>query len=196
MRFLLLLFFSILVSSCNNSNNYQTNLERMDEIYGVCDNPMRANDPITGDKGSERYKRCKAKENAQGTSLFDLAGDLNSKILGNNNNEILYVGSSNPFLWRAALDITSQYPLKIADNQGGYIETDWIVDENIEQKRCLMKIQLTSAELLSTSVNTNIVCQNKSSDSWIPDTDSYLEEEKQITLKILSDASILSNSQP
>ena len=133
-----------------------------------------------------------------GGGLFGKKASINL-LGGDDNSQQASVGMGlpiNPFLWRAALDITSQYPLKIADNQGGYIETDWIVDENIEQKRCLMKIQLTSAELLSTSVNTNIVCQNKSSDSWVPDTDSYLEEEKQITLKILSDASILSNSQP
>ena len=29
-------------------------------------------------------------------------------------------------LWKAALDVTKTYPLKIADSQGGYIQTEWI----------------------------------------------------------------------
>ena len=32
----------------------------------------------------------------------------------------------NKPLWDSAIKITKEYPLKIADNQGGYIETDWI----------------------------------------------------------------------
>ena len=73
----------------------------------------------------------------------------------------MYLNSVNPYLWGASLEITSSYPLKIADNQGGYIETDWIYDlENLNQ-RCLIKIQISSNELISTGVATKFICETK-----------------------------------
>ena len=46
--------------------------------------------------------------------------------------------------WRGSLEVTKKYPLKIADNQGGYIETNWIYTPGIEDQRCLIKIQVLS----------------------------------------------------
>ena len=90
--------------------------------------------------------------------------------------------------------MTSPYPLKIADNQGGYIETDWIVDKSNQAQRCIIKINILSAELISTAVSSRLICENKSDDLWVSDSVQYVEEEKQLTLKILKLGNDLANS--
>ena len=141
-----------------------------------------------------QYKACKAKERAEGESLFDLEGDLND-LIGGRDNKIVYMNSVNPYLWRASLDLTSSYALKIADNQGGFIETDWIVDSINQNQRCLIKIKILSDELISTGVSTKFICQKKENDNWVSDGKNYLSEEKQLTLKILKTASTLADSE-
>ena len=140
-----------------------------------------------------KYQRCKAKERAGGESLFGLEGDLSDLIRGKNN-DVVYQYSVNPFLWNASLEVTKSYPLKIADNMGGFIETDWITDSKNISQRCLIKIQVLSRELITTGVNTNFLCEKKDNNTWVSDDVKYVEEEKQITLKILEIASKLSNS--
>ena len=67
------------------------------------------------------------------------------------------------------------YPLKNADNSGGYIETDWIYEENQSSSRCLIKLQVLSLELVSTGIETKIICEVKKQENWIPDKISYFE---------------------
>ena len=50
-------------------------------------------------------------------------------------------------------------------------------------------------ELISTGVMTKFICEKKENENWILDNKSYLAEEKQLTLKILSTASSLADSQ-
>ena len=85
----------------------------MDELYG-CKKPGE-------NLSKEKYKACLAKERAGGESIFDLEGNLNDLIRGKDN--VVYQYTVNPYLWRAAIEVTNTYPLKIADNQGGYIQT-------------------------------------------------------------------------
>ena len=186
-RSVFILFFSLILLSCGGK--YQENQKKLDELYGECDNPTKKI------KLSDlQYKNCKAKERAKGESFFNLEGDLNDLISGRNK-DVIYMSSVNPYLWGASLEITSSYPLKIADNQGGYIETDWIYDlENLNQ-RCLIKIQISSNELISTGVATKFICETKNNENWILDNKNYLSEEKQLTLKILDKASKLSDSE-
>ena len=120
------------------SGKHQANLERLDGYYGECDNPQRV-------MSGRKYKECLAKERAGGESLFDLTADFD-KLLGRDSNEVVYLSNVNPQLWKASLEVTKKYPLKIADNQGGFLETDWIYDVNNNQQRCLIKINITSEE--------------------------------------------------
>lgn len=185
-KFLPVFLISLLLISCGG--NYQKNQQKLDELYGECDNPTKRI------KLSDvQYKACKAKERAKGESLFNLDGDLND-LIGGRKNDIVYMSSVNPYLWRASLDLTSSYALKIADNQGGFIETDWIIDSKNPNQRCLIKIKIVSNELISTGVSTKFICQKKDSDNWIPDGKNYLSEEQQLTLKILETASKLADS--
>ena len=186
-RYISIFFVSFFLISCGG--NYQKNQQRLDEVYGECDNPTKRI------KLSDvQYKACKAKERAEGESLFDLAGDLND-LIGGNDNKIVYMNSVNPYLWRASLDLTSAYALKIADNQGGFIETDWIIDSTNQNQRCLIKIKIVSNELISTGVSTKFICEKKENDNWISDGKNYFSEEKQLTLKILETASTLADSE-
>ena len=159
------------------SGKHQDNLERLDGYYGECDNPQRV-------MSGRKYKECLAKERAGGESLFDLEADFD-KLLGRNSGTVIYQNTVNPQLWQASLEVTKKYPLKIADNQGGFIETDWIYDSNDNQQRCLIKIQILSKELITTGVSSNFLCENKVNETWSSDNVDYIEEEKQITLKIL-----------
>ena len=167
------------------SGNLEKNLEELDKTYGYCDNPHR--------QFSDRdYKICKAKEMSQGDGIK--VEDFNLTELFNRERSVIYQTPVNPELWSAALDITENYSLKIADNQGGYIETDWIYDEKFKDKRCLIKIRITSAELVSTGVQSKLVCENMINNTWIRDQNNFFNEEKNFTLKILSEAQKKQNS--
>ena len=167
------------------SGNLEKNLEELDKTYGYCDNPHR--------QISDRdYKICKAKERAQGDGLK--IEDINLTELFNRERSAIYQAPVNPDLWSAALDVTDNYSLKIADNQGGYIETDWIYDEKLKGKRCLIKLRITSAELVSNGVQSKFICENMIDDIWINDQTNYFDEEKNLTLKILVEAQKKQNS--
>ena len=185
LRYFCLLFGIIFLYSC--SGNYEEQRSKAAKLYGECDIPsenLKAN--------KIKYKQCKAKERADGESLFDLAGDLNDLIDGKNST--VYQYSVNPYLWSASLEVTSAYPIKIADNQGGFIETDWITQSGNNSQRCLIKIRVLSTELTTTGVDTKFLCENKNNGTWVSDKKEYFQEEKQITLKILEIAGKLSNS--
>ena len=184
-RFFSLFLGLIFLYSCTGT--YDANQKKLKELYGECDNPV---DKLKMNK--QKYQRCKAKERAGGESLFGLEGDFGD-ILGGKD-KVVYQYSVNPFLWNASLEVTKSYPLKIADNQGGFIETDWITEPTQASQRCLIKIRVLSKELTTTGVDTNFLCENKINESWISDNVEYLEEEKQITLKILELAGNLANS--
>ena len=184
-KYLCLLFGAIFLHAC--SGNYQEQRSKAAELYGECDIPS---DNLKANK--IKYKQCKAKERAGGESLFNLAGDLNDLIVGRNTN--VYQYSVNPYLWNASLEVTSAYPIKIADNQGGFIETDWITQSGNSSLRCLIKIRVLSTELITTGVDTKFLCENKDKDIWVSDEKEYLQEEKQITLKILEIAGQLADT--
>lgn len=172
---------TIMLVSC--SGDLKKNQSRLDEVYGVCDNPTRS---LT----SVQYKLCKANEAAGGESLFNLTDDF-SRLMGGGNDNIIYQASVNEYLWASALETTEEYPLKIADNQGGILETEWIY--NGDNQRCLIKIRITSKELVSNGVMTKFICENNSNNTWIKDNEQYIDEEKKLTLKILKTATELKN---
>ena len=58
--------------------------------------------------------------------------------------------------------------------------------------RCLIKIRVLSTEIVSNGVVTNFICEEKINNQWSMIESNFGEEEKQITLKILSTAAELS----
>ena len=172
---------------------YQENLKKLDKAYGYCDNPQR-----NMNKSSREYKICKDKERAAGADgviddefKMPLQDILDGKYASKNT---VYVSAVNKYLWSGSLNVLSNYSLKIADSQGGYIETEYDYSTSPSQKnRCAIKIQINSQDLISTGVVANILCQNESDGIWYDDGNDYTQESKQIVLKVLEQARILKN---
>jgi hypothetical protein len=179
---LIILTIAVL-NSCTNANNSEENLRKLDKIYGYCDNPHRNIPP-------KQYEACIAKQDAAGPdgeigeskSFNDILDQFNNR----GESKINYVKSVNSNLWQGAMDVLSPYSLKLIDSEIGYIETDWIYEKKSPDRRCIVKVQITSIELTSTSVKSSLTCQVKDGDSWFVDEQDYFDQEKKLTLAILS----------
>ena len=107
-------------------------------------------------KRKEMSKRAKD-ANMEPFSITDFLEKVNSGVgsgTGFANNSV------NPYLWQGSIDVTSAYNLKIADATGGYIQTEWIY-EKILLTKDVIKIQIVSAEYISTGVKSNFICESK-----------------------------------
>ena len=190
---LLTIFGFVFIISCTNANKSEENLKKLDKIYGYCDNPHRE---ISG----TRYDVCKAKEMAAGPdgevgdskSIGEIFGGLTS---GSKNNQVTYIKSVNDDLWQGTMDVLSPYSIKLIDSEIGYVETDWIYEKNEPNRRCLIKVQIKSAELVSNGVSTTISCQVKENDNWFNDSEQFIDQEKKLTLTILSKSQEYYNQQ-
>ena len=180
----------ILLTSCGGGmigGQYQENLAKLDDVYGYCDNPQRGYN-----KSSIEYKVCKDKESAAGADGLadtDFRLPFVDDLLNNqgSRDNLVYTSSVNKYLWSGSLNILSDYPLKTADSNGGYLETEWIYDnQNDREQRCIIKIQINTIEFVSNGVETNIICQTKQNSEWINSGDDFINAEKQLTLAILN----------
>lgn len=174
--------------ACNSGQSYQSNLERLDKIYGKCDNPYRTYREV-------EYKICKDQEMAAGPDgEIGEPLDINELIsgFGKNGENIVVSADTNNFLWDASLKVLDDYSLKIIDFDGGFIETNWIMKEEDTNQRCLIKIHITSRELVSNGVSNKIICETKKNGEWLNSNQKFLDAEKNLTLKILSSARDLS----
>ena len=168
---------------------HQENLKRLDKIHGYCDNPSRTD---LAKKGIA-YNICKDHERALGpdgemSEKFTLGESFDNLLNRDKGGKTILAQTINKELWNGSLKVLSNYSIKNADSSGGFIETDWIFEEGDTNNRCLIKIQIVSLKLVSNGVETNIVCQKLTSDKWINDNQDYIDEEKQLTLAILTEA--------
>jgi hypothetical protein len=176
--------FLVLSISCSKgimNGDLESNLEKMDKVYGKCDNPHRQ-----FSKGEKKI--CKDKERAAGPD--GVIGDpINITELIENyksGGKTVYAGMAvNQDLWNASIAVLENYSLKNIDSQGGFISTDWIIKKEIVNQRCQVKVNIVSMELLSNGVNVKILCEEKDESVWYNDGKLYLDEEKLLTLKIL-----------
>ena len=187
------LLFSLLLASCVGDSfvggKHQENLKRLDKIHGYCDNPARTD---IAKKGIA-YDICKDHERALGPDgdmdeMFSLGKSFDGLFDKNNGSNMVLAQTINRELWNGSLNVLSNYSIKNADSNGGYIETDWIYEKNNTSNRCLIKVQITSLELVSNGVETNIICQELISNDWVNDNQDYINEKKQLTLAILTAA--------
>ena len=193
LKLLVSLVITLTIISCSQGlkqGNIEKNLEATDKIYGRCNNPNRQFTEV-------EKEICVAKVRAAGPdgkvgdpiNLTDIVERFN-----NPNKNVVYAGSSaNQFLWNGSLSVLEAYPLKTVDSQGGFIASDWILDKNEPNKRCQIKVNITSQDLISTGVKTKIICQEQDNNQWYPSEELLIEQEKKITLKILEIAQELSN---
>ena len=176
-----ILLFSFLIINC--AGNLEKELEKLDKIYGYCDNPQR------NIRGAE-YEICKDKERAAGPSgisdkkeAINLSNIFDEFNLGSN--RAIVQAYVNPALWRASLEVMRTYDLKFVDNQGGYLQTEWIYQSSNPNNRCLIKIQITSLELISNGVKSSFNCEENNNGIWETDGIDYIQEEKNLNLRIL-----------
>ena len=189
-KIVLMMLISSILYGCGS--RHQENVAKLDEVHGVCDNPARI---LT----KRQYEICKMKQRGSVGGELDIddlstsLGDLVSDQLGLGTTIVGGSSFANRYLWQASLDVLSPFPIKIADNGGGYIETDWIIDYNqSSDKRCQIKVMVRSSELVSNGLKSTLNCQNFNGENWNADKKEYPNEEKNITLKILEVAQIFS----
>ena len=189
-KIVLMMLISSILYGCGSK--HQENVARLDEVHGVCDNPARI---LT----KRQYDICKMKERGNAGGELDIddletsLGELLSDQLGLGTTVVGGSSFANRYLWQASLDVLSPFPIKIADNGGGYVETDWIIDYNqSSDKRCQIKVMVRSSELVSNGLKSTLNCQDFDGENWNADKQEYPNEEKNITLKILEVAQIFS----
>ena len=192
-KILTITLLSLLLVSCGGDSfiggQHQENLKKLDEIHGYCDNPNRTD---LAKKGIA-YNICKDHERALGpdgdmSEKFTLGESFDNLLNKRNGESLVLAQTINKELWNGSLKVLSNYSIKNADSSGGFIETDWIFEEQDTNNRCLIKVQIVSLELISNGVETNIVCQRLTNEKWINDNKDYIDEEKQLTLAILTEA--------
>ena len=182
--------------SCSGvvGGKYQENLEKLDKIYGYCDNPQRGLI-----KSSIEYKTCKRKEMAAGADgIIDDNAGIPFENLFNKDNQVsgsVIMTNVNKDLWVGSLETLDDYSLKIADSMGGYIETDWIYSPNVDDERCSIKVKILSREFVSNGVDVNFVCSKLINNNWVLIDNDFIEEEKRLHLKILENAQLSQLSQ-
>lgn len=167
----------------------EKNLKEMDKIHGVCNNPYR-----TYNKAQKRI--CEDKERAAGPD-GEVGEPLNiTKLIqdfrGGGTKNVYQGMSINQELWEASLIMLDEYPLNIVDSQGGFISTNWIVEKDTPNQRCLIKVSITTLELVSNGVKVKLLCEQKELDVWYQENIPYTDEEKKLTLKILDIANQIS----
>ena len=180
----------LLISACSSpKNNLEKNLKKLDKVYGYCDNPQRP-------KLSKRdYKICKDSARAYKGEGFEFKPEtIADKVLGSLGvDDMSKLGTSsspiNIHLWNGAMKVVEDYPLKNVDSVGGYLETEWITHQNEPDKRCIIKIKVLSTEIISTAVESKIICQKNVNDTWQATNEDLINESNQITLSVLKFAS-------
>ena len=182
MKKICVILISFLIISCSGKNrNLEKNLKELDKIHGTCDNPHR-------NLTKTEYKICKDKERVSKGDELD-AKSIADLILGQRGSNVGQIGMSpiNIHLWNGAMETVKDFPLKNVDSVGGYLETEWIYgDEN--NQRCAIKIKILNQQLISTAIQTNMICQDLKNDTWVNSKESLANESKQITLTVLEKA--------
>jgi len=181
----IIIFLFVLFFGC--SGNHQENVKKIDETYGKCNNPLTSGTLTQAEKII-----CENKQRAAGPDGVvaepKTFTEIIEDIVGSKQNETSasYTAVNNS-LWQGALKTFENHPIKNADFEGGYLETDWIY-ANPPIERCIIKARITTAEYLSNGVETKLLCQSKIDDAWINQNKTFTDEEKKLTLKILENA--------
>ena len=169
-----------LVTGCSVGTNYQEVKERQIKT-----------DPCFYErtKGTKAEERCRARVAAgtdgskEGGGLFDsMLDELRGEISDGTGQNV----AVNKWLWNGSIETVQDFPLKIADAFGGVIETDWINDNNIPNKRCAIKILIKSKDFISNGVSANMICQTFDGSNWTLNNQDLSQANKEIENSILS----------
>ena len=155
-----LIFFFQSCSKGLFDGDLQKNMKAMDKLHGVCNNPYR-------EYSKAQRKIREDKERAAGPdgeigdplNISQMIRDFRSG--GSSAQNQVTSMSVNKNLWEASLIMLDQYPLDIVDSQGGFISTGWIMEKAKPNQRCLIKINITSKELVSNGVKVKCIVRQR-----------------------------------
>ena len=139
-------------------------------------------------KGANAEERCRARvaagtDGKEGGGLFDsMLDELRGEISNGTGQNV----AVNKWLWNGSIETVQDFPLKIADAFGGVIETDWINDNNIANKRCAIKILIKSKDFISNGVSANMICQTFDGSTWTLNNQDLSDANREIENSILS----------
>ncbi len=97
-----------------------------------------------------------------------------------------YTGNANSFLWKASLDVLSNFPLSSVDARSGLIITDWYSSESKPQQRFKITVLVLSDKISSSAVKVKIYKQVIKSSRWVNqkiETNKTLAIERKIIQK-------------
>ena len=173
----------VLFQACSKGpldGNMASNMKKLEDLHGPCNNPHKI-------LNAKERMLCEDKARAAGPGGdIKLPLDL-SKLtsLGGGSTTIVQGLTINQSLWQASLGLLDQYPIKLVDSQGGFISTEWITNSSSPNQRCNIKVTVLSKDLVSNGVKVKLLCENNIDGNWFSDKTSYVNEEKDLTLKIL-----------
>ena len=86
----------------------------------------------------------------------------------------------NAFLWRASLDTVSFIPVNSADPIGGFISTDWYLDQENPNERIKMNVYIKDRRLRADAISVSVFREVKVSEALVkadvnPDTAKLVE---------------------
>ena len=180
-RIILIIFLGFFVTGCGTvGKNYQDTRERETKT-----DPCKY-ERIKGERAEQVCKdRVKGKVGKEGESsgFFDsMMSELRGEMANGNGQNV----AVNKWLWNGSIETVQDFPLKIADAFGGVIETDWINNSNIPNKRCSIKILIKSKEFISNGVSANMICQTYDGKNWTLNNEDLSEANQEIENSILS----------
>jgi hypothetical protein len=73
----------------------------------------------------------------------------------------------NGYLWRAALDTTSNFPIASVNAGSGVIITDWMTDPAIQNERVKVTVYILDAGLRADAVKVTVHRQELKDGQWI-----------------------------
>ena len=165
------LFFLLFILSCNSNKSD----EEMDELWSKA---QTRNEIIerSGTKFNSATDMELAMRDAEtrlqtGGGLLGKGGIAFSGILNNdqknNNSQTTISMSTNPFLWRGALETINFMPLSSADQIGGTIITDWYSTSANPNERCKLNVFISGKSLSTENLKVTTFCQEFKDPTWV-----------------------------
>ncbi len=192
LKFILLIFLTIHLSSCNSGKTD----EEMEELWSKAQTTgkiiERSGTKFNSGKNKELALQDAENRLQTGGGLLGkdasigVGGILGGKEKSNNNIGTLGI-PINTYLWRGALETVSFMPLNSADPVGGTILTDWYSTSNNVNERCKLNIFISGIELKTQNLKVTSFCQDFENQRWV-DKNVDIENNIKIENAILNKA--------
>jgi hypothetical protein len=100
----------------------------------------------------------------EGAGVFSEDGNLIKNFKGFGSSSSGVAMQVNPYLWKSSLEAISFMPLIQADSMGGVIISDWINQENDDNKQVKVNIYILSKKLEASALEVKVFEKTKNAD--------------------------------